>query len=66
MKNTFCLNEKQDSIWKKISWGSYNNYLLYYDCYENKIAIYLKLIEKTLQQNKQVLILVPEIILISF
>lgn len=66
LKNTFCLNEKQDSIWKKISWGSYNNYLLYYDCYENKIAIYLKLIEKTLQQNKQVLILVPEIILISF
>ncbi|WP_284928098.1 replication restart helicase PriA [Candidatus Phytoplasma sp. AldY-WA1] len=66
LKNTFCLNEQQDSIWKQISWGNYNNYLLYYDCYENKIAIYLKLIEKTLQQNKQVLILVPEILLISF
>ncbi|AYJ01217.1 primosomal protein N' [Candidatus Phytoplasma ziziphi] len=65
-KNTFCLNEKQDLIWKQISWDGYKNYLLYYDCYEDKIAIYLKLIEKTLQQNKQVLILVPEILLISF
>lgn len=62
--NSFVLNKKQDYVYKQICWDNYNNYLLYYDQYEYKIAIYLKLIQTALQKQKQVLILVAEIILI--
>ncbi|WP_323847708.1 MAG: primosomal protein N' [Phytoplasma sp.] len=65
-KDSFCLNKEQYLVWKQIFLDRYDNYLLYYDHYEDKIAIYLKLIEHSLKQNKQVLIVVAEIILITF
>ncbi|MDV3168163.1 MAG: primosomal protein N' [Candidatus Phytoplasma stylosanthis] len=59
------LNPKQNLFLKKINFNNYKNYLLYYNLYDDKITIYIKLIEHSLKKEKQVLIIVAEFILIN-
>lgn len=59
------LNVSQNSIWNQINCSFYQTYLLVYEEYNDKIAIYLKLIVENIKQKKQTLILLPEIILIQ-
>ncbi|WP_210954774.1 replication restart helicase PriA [Candidatus Phytoplasma luffae] len=63
--NDILLNKKQIFFWEQLNFENYHNYLLYYDHYDDKIKIYLKLIEHSLKNKKQVLIIVAEIILIN-
>ncbi|MFR0367943.1 primosomal protein N' [Candidatus Phytoplasma palmae] len=64
-KNNINLDYLEKFVFDQISLEQYHTYLLYYKFDRNKIKIYLKLIEKTLENSKQILILVPEIILIK-
>ncbi|WP_341266378.1 replication restart helicase PriA [Candidatus Phytoplasma fraxini] len=64
--NSFSLNKEQNFIWQQICLEGYNHYLLYCDHHEDKIMMYLKFIEHSLKQKKQVLIVVAEIILITY
>ncbi|KND62664.1 replication restart helicase PriA [Candidatus Phytoplasma phoenicium] len=59
------LTTSQSDIWHKINSHCYQTYLLVYEEEHDKIAIYLKCIVDKIQQQKQILILLPEIILIQ-
>ncbi len=57
------LSEKQEKILKEIEKEENNKVLLYWITWSWKTEIYIKIIEKYLKQDKQVLLLIPEIIL---
>ncbi|KUI63391.1 Primosomal protein N' [Cytospora mali] len=59
------LNEEQQQILQKINLNCHKTYLLHGKTGSGKTEIYLHLITKVLNQNKQVLLLVPELILIA-
>ncbi|QKX95306.1 replication restart helicase PriA [Candidatus Phytoplasma asteris] len=59
------LNEEQQQIAQKINLNYHKTYLLYGKTGSGKTEIYLHLITKVLNQNKQVLLLVPEVMLIA-
>ncbi|MDO8167957.1 replication restart helicase PriA [Candidatus Phytoplasma melaleucae] len=62
---TIILNEQQQALWNKINFFTYQTYLFYHEHDPDKMQIYFKLIEQNLINNRQVLILLPEIILIK-
>ncbi|MEZ0180079.1 replication restart helicase PriA ['Camptotheca acuminata' phytoplasma] len=66
LNSEIILNPKQNLFWEKLEFNKYNNFLLLYKLHEEKIQIYLKIIENSLKNKKQVLIIVAEIILIDF
>jgi len=57
------LSEKQEEAFKKIIKSDYNKNLLYWLTWSWKTEIYIKLIKENLDNNKQSLLLIPEIIL---
>lgn len=57
------LTKKQQEIYKDILEKKENKFLLYWITWSWKTEIYIKLIEKYLKENKQILLLIPEIIL---
>ncbi|WCA22534.1 replication restart helicase PriA [Candidatus Phytoplasma oryzae] len=57
---------KYKEVLDKINFNFDEKYLLYYENNEEKINFYLKIIEKNQKNNKQVLILVPEIIVVDY
>ncbi|WP_252861630.1 DEAD/DEAH box helicase family protein [New Jersey aster yellows phytoplasma] len=59
------LNEEQKQILQKININYHKTYLLHGKTGTGKTEIYLHLITKVLNQNKQVLLLVPELMLIA-
>lgn len=63
--NKVNLSHKQEEIYQEIKKGFYQNtkpvYLLFGATGSGKTEIYFKAIEKTLQENKQVIVLLPEI-----
>ena len=61
--NDICLNNEQANAIKSIeqSLGKYKTYLLFGVTASGKTEVYLRLIEKTIQQGNQALVLVPEI-----
>lgn len=59
------LNEEQQQILQKINLNCHKTYLLHGKTGSGKTEIYLHLITKVLDQNKQVLLLVPELMLIA-
>lgn len=63
--NKVNLSHKQEEIYQEIKEGFYQNtkpvYLLFGATGSGKTEIYFKAIEKTLQENKQVIVLLPEI-----
>lgn len=63
--NEVNLSHKQEEIYQEIKKGFYQNtkpvYLLFGATGSGKTEIYFKAIEKTLQENKQVIVLLPEI-----
>ncbi|MDV3166811.1 MAG: primosomal protein N' [Vigna little leaf phytoplasma] len=63
--NDILLTPQQIKIWNQINLVNYQTYLLTYVEYKDKINIYLKLILEIIKKQKQILILVPEIILIK-
>ncbi|KAB8122134.1 primosomal protein N' ['Cynodon dactylon' phytoplasma] len=66
LNSLLSFSPKCDEVYKKIDFCSSNTYLLYYFENQDKINFYLKIIEKNQKNQKQVLILVPEIIVINF
>ncbi len=59
------LSEKQKEIFEKINNSSQNKFLLHWITWSWKTEIYIKLIKKQLDNKKQSLLLIPEIILTS-
>nr|QOX89388.1 hypothetical protein H7685_00195 ['Parthenium hysterophorus' phyllody phytoplasma] len=59
------LTIQQQNIFNKFVLDQYKNYLLIYSLESDKLKIYYKLIQENLINKKQILILVPEIILIE-
>ncbi|WP_225885816.1 DEAD/DEAH box helicase ['Fragaria x ananassa' phyllody phytoplasma] len=59
------LNEEQKKILQQINLKKYQTYLLHGKTSSGKTEIYLNLIAKILKQKKQVLFLVPEVMLIA-
>ncbi|WP_235443157.1 DEAD/DEAH box helicase [Candidatus Phytoplasma pruni] len=59
------LTSQQQAVFDKIDLFRHQTYLLYYDNDLDKTHLYLKLIEQNLANQKQILLLVPEIILIK-
>lgn len=57
------LSEKQSEVFQKINSWEDQKYLLYWITWSGKTQIYIELIKKQLQNNKQSLLLIPEIIL---
>lgn len=57
------LSKKQQEIYENILDKKENKFLLYWITWSWKTEIYIKLIEKYLKENKQILLLIPEIIL---
>ena len=63
--NIGTLSPKQQDTYQKIINSKNKNILLHWITWSWKTEIYMKIIEKNLQKNKQTLLLVPEIILNS-
>ncbi|WP_017193682.1 replication restart helicase PriA [Vaccinium witches'-broom phytoplasma] len=59
------LTSQQKAVFDKINLFRHQTYLLYYNNDLDKTRLYLKLIEQNLANQKQILLLVPEIILIK-
>ncbi|MDV3166312.1 MAG: primosomal protein N' ['Waltheria sp.' little leaf phytoplasma] len=59
------LTRQQQNIFNKFLLDQYKTYLLIYSLESDKLKIYYKLIQENLVKKKQILILVPEIILIE-
>ncbi|KXT29425.1 DEAD/DEAH box helicase family protein [Candidatus Phytoplasma oryzae] len=66
-KNKIKLNltKKLEKVFKKINFSISQTYLVYYNNILTKVNFYLKIIEKNYKNQKQILILVPELILIK-
>ncbi len=64
-KISFKLSEKQQEVFEKIKNSKNNKILFHWITWSWKTEIYIKIIEENLKNNKQTLLLVPEIILNS-
>ncbi len=64
-KKNIELSAKQKEVFEKINNSKNKNILFHWITWSWKTEIYMKIIEENLKQNKQTLILVPEIILNS-
>ncbi|CAM11458.1 Primosomal protein N [Candidatus Phytoplasma australiense] len=59
------LNQEQIQVIKSVSLNKYQTYLLHGKTGSGKTEIYLNLIQEVLKQKKQILFLVPEVMLIA-
>jgi primosomal protein N' (replication factor Y) len=64
-KQNINLQQEQKRIFNEIIFTKSQTYLLYYQTNLLKMNFYLKIIEKNIKNKKQILILIPEIILIK-
>ncbi len=64
-QNEILLSEIQEQIFQKIQHSEHKKHLIYWVTGSGKTQIYMKIIEKNLREDKQTLLLIPEIILTS-